>query len=160
MSRFAPRARLVGVLAFAVVWGGVTLRALQTGDLGGTVAGVSTDPFPPGTITPALRSEESCGDFEMVSSFAETARQHPTEFACLFEGASTGRRVVLVLRGETGDGDPWRAQVRVLSSDRVEFVIDDTRNHDGDGVLTRFVCEEIDPVTRRPDDCESAPLDG
>lgn len=159
MSRFGPRARLVGILAFAVVWGGVSLRALQTGDLGAAAGGISGDPFPPGTITPALLAEESCGDFEIVSSFAETARQHPTEFRCLYDALDSGRRVVLVLRGLTGDGDPWRAQVRVLGSDHVEFVVDDTRNHDGNGVITRFLCDEIDPVSQRPDDCESAPLE-
>jgi len=38
MSWFAARARLIGVLAFAGLWGGATLVALRTGEFDSSVA--------------------------------------------------------------------------------------------------------------------------
>ena len=146
------RARLPGLVAFALVWvvGGAVLL-----DDGSDVAvsPTSFDPYPPGTFSEAPAPEQICGDYEADPNQNLELTQHRGELTCLLEAFDDGRPAVLVRRAIDVEGMPTRTQVRVHGTVDLEILID---RPDTDGVR-RLVCTGVDRTTFRPTGCDDAP---
>jgi hypothetical protein len=154
MSPTPRAAKVLGVVAFGLVWlvGGLAMAGDD--ELSSVAGDQSSAQFPPGTIRAGpIDDELLCADYVAPRTRAEEVRDHADEFACMSDAVAAGEPAVLVRRGRTAAGYPVRLQVRVLGEDRLELIVDHSRNPLGDFSLQRSLCTGVDPSTLEPTGC-------